>query len=378
MSTRLRILYYAHTLRSDWNNGNAHFLRGLLRALAAMGHTVVAYEPEREWSLNNLLEESSGARSLAQFGQTYSELDVRTYPVSQLSASGAVREQIEAAGGADVVILHEWNPPELAQALLGAREALGYKLLFHDTHHRASSSPDAFAKLGLDRFNGVLAFGEALRSIYRERFGIDRVWTLHEAADTTVFHPLPLIERKRDLLWVGNWGDNERSAEIRDYLLTPAAALLCTGELESATIYGVRYPPEGRAALQEASVQYGGYLPNLDAPAAYATAALTVHVPRQQYSQVMTGIPTIRVFEALACGIPIISAPWQDTEHLFRKGDLLFARSGAEMEAAMRAVLNDGDVAAAQVQRARETVLTRHTCVHRAQELTAICEKVLA
>ena len=46
---------------------------------------------------------------------------------------------------------------------------------------------------------------------------------------------------------------------------------------------------------------------------------LTVHIPRQQYTRAMTGIPTIRVFEALACGIPLISAPWSDTEHLFAR-----------------------------------------------------------
>ncbi len=84
-------------------------------------------------------------------------------------------------------------------------------------------------------------------------------------------------------------------------------------------------------ALKQAGVDYGGYLPNLEAPRVYAESRLTVHIPRQQYTHAMTGIPTIRVFEALACGIPLISAPWQDTEGLFREGDFAWASTCAEM-----------------------------------------------
>ena len=73
-------------------------------------------------------------------------------------------------------------------------------------------------------------------------------------------------------------------------------------------------------ALQDAGVEYRGYLPNLDAPATYAERAHGAY-SAAQYTRAMNGIPTIRVFEALACGIPLISAPWSDTEHLFREGD---------------------------------------------------------
>jgi spore maturation protein CgeB len=91
----------------------------------------------------------------------------------------------------------------------------------------------------------------------------------------------------------------------------------------------------------------------------------------------MKGIPTIRVFEALACGIPLVSAPWQDTEALFRPSDFRWAHSTNEMEAALRLLLTNRAAAEEQVTRGRETVLARHTCDHRAQELTEICEEVL-
>ena len=138
----------------------------------------------------------------------------------------------------------------------------------------------------------------------------------------------------------------------------------------------MRYPQEGLDALREAHVLYGGYLPNLDAPQVYAAARLTVHVPRQQYTFAMDGIPTIRVFEALACGIPLVSAPWRDTEHLFRPGDFRMVHSTAEMTEAMHALLSDPVMAAEQAHRGLETVLTHHTCPHRAQELISICEEL--
>jgi spore maturation protein CgeB len=139
----------------------------------------------------------------------------------------------------------------------------------------------------------------------------------------------------------------------------------------------VRYPNEALTALKDAGVCYGGYLANLDAPAIFACASATVHVPRQQYTSAMMGIPTIRVFEALACGIPLVSAPWEDTEGLFREGDFRYASNTAQMTHELRLLLTDKAAAEDQAARGLETVLARHTCVHRAEELTAICEEVL-
>lgn len=367
---KLSVAYLAHSLRSDWNNGNAHFLRGLMRAMSALGHQVTVMEPKAEWSINNLGTESLGAKSLANFSRTYPDIHIEPY-VANCSA-----EQLqERLRNMDIVILHEWNRPELAQSLLQLRGKSGFRLLFHDTHHRASSSPEQIERFGLNRFDGVLAFGAALRDIYRDRFGIHRVWVLHEAADTTVFDPRPTHPKTTDVVWIGNWGDGERTVEIEEFLLKPAAELANQAKF---SVYGVRYPPDGLEALRRADVHYGGYLPNLDSPSIYAAARLTVHIPRQQYVSAMAGIPTIRVFEALACGIPLISAPWQDSEHLFRPGDFCFAQNGAEMTKTIRQLLNDPAAAAEQAQRGRETLLKRHTCDHRARELTCICEELLA
>lgn len=364
MSRRFRVAYFAHSLRSDWNNGNAHFLRGLMRALGQAGHEVTTFEPANGWSIENLREEPLGEASLAQFAAVYPDLAITSY---QSDADWRA-----ALAGFDLVLLHEWNSPELAAALLAIRSELGFKLLFHDTHHRASSSPEQIELFGIARFDGVLAFGDSLAALYRERFGLGRVWTLHEAADASVFQPIE-AEPELDGVWIGNWGEGERSQEIRRFLLEPAARLAP----RRFTIYGVRYPQTGLDALGAAQVHYGGYLPNLEAPRMYASARLTMHIPRQQYSGAMTGIPTIRVFEALACGIPLISAPWRDTEALFRPGDFWSVSSGAEAHEAMRTLLAEPDVARAQAERGRATVLAHHTCTHRARELTQIFEDLL-
>lgn len=370
MSRKLSIAYLAHSLRSDWNNGNAHFLRGLMREMRELGHDAVVFEPRVEWSIENLAREAHGEEALRQFEAVYPTLRIELYEPGPISDLGVWRQRL---GGFDVVILHEWNPPELAEALLELRGELGFRLLFHDTHHRASSCPQQIRLFGLDKFDGVVAFGEVLRTIYRDRFGMARVWTLHEAADVRVFTPIEETAKQQDIVWIGNWGDDERRQEIRKFLLQPAAAL----PERSVTVYGVRYPDEGVRELTQARVSYAGYLPNLEARRAYSKSWLTVHIPRQQYAREMSGIPTIRVFEALACGIPLVSAPWRDTEGLFREGDFAFAHDSEEMQSAINRLLDNPAEAAAQAQRGRETVLKRHTCAHRAAELSEICEEVL-
>ncbi len=92
----------------------------------------------------------------------------------------------------------------------------------------------------------------------------------------------------------------------------------------------------------------------------------------------MTGIPTIRVFEALACGIPLISAPWQDTESLFRPGDSHICNQLRQMQSAIANLLANPSAAADQAARGLETILAHHTCDHRAQQLTSICEDLLS
>ena len=92
--------------------------------------------------------------------------------------------------GADLVIVHEWNAPELVAAIGRLRANGGrFTLLFHDTHHRAVSEPEAMRAYDLTDYDGVLAFGETLAEVYRGWGWRGRVWTWHEAADLRRFPP---------------------------------------------------------------------------------------------------------------------------------------------------------------------------------------------
>ena len=360
----MKVVYFTHSLRSCWNHGNAHFLRGVLRELALRGHAVEAFEPEGAWSLANLLADA-GEAGLDAYRAAYPELRSTVY--------GADADPAALVDGADVVIVHEWNDPALVAALGRLRARGGrFALLFHDTHHRAVSDPDAMRAFDLDGYDGVLAFGEALSEVYRTWGWEGRVFTWHEAADTRLFRP-PEVESEREgLVWIGNWGDDERSAELERYLFRPARD---TGL--PLDLYGVRYPDAARATLERYGVRYHGWTPNAAAPALFARHLATVHVPRRFYAETLPGIPTIRVFEALACGIPLLSAPWRDDEGLFRPGeDFLFAVNEASMHDALVAMREDAELRAALVRQGLETIRARHTCTHRVDELMAVLARL--
>ncbi len=125
------------------------------------------------------------------------------------------------------------------------------------------------------------------------------------------------------------------------------------------------------------SIQYSGWLPNFEAPRTFAEHKVTVHVRRRPYVKALPGIPTIRPFEALASGIPLISSPWDDVEGLFRPGrDFLFAHIGTKMKRYLRLVLNESEVAQSLARSGLETIRARHTCAHRVDELLAIHEEL--
>lgn len=218
----------------------------------------------------------------------------------------------EELEGMDLVVVHEWNSPEVVQGIGRTRAASKrFRLLFHDTHHRSVTNPGEMEKYDLSEYDVVLAFGETIRDIYLERDWAARAWTWHEAADTRDFRPIRL-EKEGDAVWIGNWGDGERTAELGMFLLEPVAELGLRGRA-----YGVRYPREAREALGRARIGYGGWLPNYRAPQAFARFRFTVHIPRRPHVLALPGIPTIRPFEAMACGIPLICSPWEDSENLF-------------------------------------------------------------
>jgi spore maturation protein CgeB len=355
----MRYVIFCHSLASCWNHGNVHFLRGIARELLQRKHQVIVYEPADGWSRTNLTRDH-GEAALAEGARVVPGVEIRPYRKETLDVA-------EAAHQADVILVHEWTDPEVVTRLGQHRAGGGrYLLFFHDTHHRAVTARDELQRFDLDGYDAVLAFGEVLRQVYLDHGWGRRAFTWHEAADTWLFHPKPLA-KEHDLIWIGNWGDGERDEELRRFLLQPVHQLGLEG-----CVFGVRYPEDLQEQLRSHGLNYGGWVPNHRVADYFARARVTLHVPRRPYVEALPGIPTIRVFEALACGIPLISAPWEDAEGLFPAGCYLKARNADDMAAALRLILQDRDRAREISEKGRQAILARHTCRHRVQELEQI------
>ena len=269
----MRLVLYTHSLVSDWNHGNAHFLRGVLRELQARGHGTLALEPEDGWSRQNLVA-SHGAEPIARFHRTFPELAVQSY--------GSGFDHAAAVDDADVVLVHEWTDPALIAQLGTLRRNGGrFTLLFHDTHHRAISNEATIAgsrAAGLRRHPGVRR--GAARALSEARLGPPGVHLARGGRHAAVPSARACVAAQSDLVWIGNWGDGERAQELREFLLEPSRRLGLTG-----TVRGVRYPEAALAALSATALRYGGWIANAEVPAAFAAHRVTVHVPRAPMSR---------------------------------------------------------------------------------------------
>jgi spore maturation protein CgeB len=357
----MNVVMFYHSVISDWNHGNAHFLRGVASELQRRGHDVRIYEPEDNWSLQNLTREH-GYEPVHQFHKSFPHLRSTLYREDRLDPDRVLH-------AADLVLVHEWNSHRLV-ADIGAhrRRNPRYTLLFHDTHHRCVSDAASMARYDLSYYDGALVFGRVMRDIYLAYGWVRDAWVWHEAADAQWFRPAGPRKKKTDLVWIGNWGDDEREEELREFLIEPVQRLGLTAE-----VYGVRYPESARRLLDWAGIAYRGWLPNFEVPQVFAEARLTIHVPRRPYTLQLPGIPTIRPFEALACGIPLLSAPWQDYEGLFRPGrDYLVVHDADEMVHGIESVLASPDEARSLAWHGLDSIRSRHTCAHRVDQLLRI------
>src|ERR1051325_11615227 len=105
----MNFAFFYHSLLSDWNHGNAHFLRGIVSDLQQRGHQVTVYEPENSWSLQNLRAEHADA-PIRSVRAAYPNLESRRYSLESFDLKTAIQ-------GMDVVVVHEWNAPALVSRL---------------------------------------------------------------------------------------------------------------------------------------------------------------------------------------------------------------------------------------------------------------------
>ena len=131
----MRVVVFCHSLVSDWNHGNAHFLRGVVQELIARGDDVRVFEPAGGWSVANLVQDH-GRTALDAFHRAYPHLRSEQYEPASLDLDAAT-------AAADLVLVHEWTEHNLVARIGAHRAARGaYVLLFHDTHHRSRTTLD--------------------------------------------------------------------------------------------------------------------------------------------------------------------------------------------------------------------------------------------
>src|ERR1700730_2469346 len=373
----MRFVLFYHPLISDWNHASAHVLRGVASELLSQGHSARIFEPADGWSLHNLREQG-GEGVIKEFHATYPQLRSCFYDPLGIDLDAALAD-------AEVVIAHEWNDPALLRRLGDHRaHTLSYELLFHDAPHRSLQQPLEMRSCVLSRYDGVLASSDGLRRMYEARGWVANVWTWRDAVDTRLFRPWSGAGSPRhdqgqgdavpslDLIWMGAWGSAERASELDEFLIEPIRALGLR-----ARFYGARYPKEALSTLRAAGIDYGGWIPDFAIPAVLSGGRFTVNVTRRMRADGLPHTPAIRVLEALACGVPVVTAPWDECEQMFTPDvDLLVARDGSDMERRMVALHSDPEFARFIGANGYQTVVSRHTCEHRVQELLAICREL--
>jgi spore maturation protein CgeB len=359
----MKIVMFYHSLVSDWNHGNAHFLRGIASEFILRGYKVEVWEGENSWSRKNLIKDT-GSDKIDEFRKYYPLLTPRFYNDDQPELESIVED-------ADIVILHEWNEHSLVASAGRLKKKYGYKLFFHDTHHRSVTEEEKMKDYDLSEYDGVVAFGDIIRDKYLENGWTKKAWTIHEAADINVFYPQITGKFEGDIVWVGNWGDEERSEEIREFLIKPIKDLKL-----KCSVYGVRYPDSAVNELNKAGIKYKGWIANYKVPELFGRYKITIHIPRGPYVKALPGIPTIRPFEAMASGIPLISTSWDDKENLFTPGkDFIFVSDVNEMKENIQELLNSSIKREELSTHALNTIRTRHSCVHRVNQFCKIFEE---
>ena len=346
----MKIVIFGLTVSSTWGNGHATLWRALCSALVRRGHRVVFFEHDVPYYAENrdMNELSGGALKLFR---DWSEV-----------VGEAERELADADAG----LVTSFCPHGVAatELLLGSRAACKafYDLDTPITLARLGSCETTpwIGPRGLRDFDLVLSFtgGRALDEL-RTRLGARRVVPLYGSVDPNVHRPVaPVAHFRADMSYLGTYA-RDRQAELEALFVDPARRL----RAKRFVIAGAQYPHDFPWCD---NIFFVRHLPAAEHPAFFSSSRLTLNVTREPMAA-MGYCPSGRLFEAAACGCPILSDEWEGIDAFYEPGhELLIARSTVDTLAAM-------DVDDAQLRRiaaaARERTLSEHTADHRAGEL---------
>jgi spore maturation protein CgeB len=344
----LDIVIFGLAMSSAWGNGHATTYRALSRALAARGHRVRFFERDVPWYAAN--------RDLPDPHYCQLQLYSRIADLEQ-----HFPEDIPA----DLVILGSFVPQGAALAEWILPRCCGLTA-FYDI-----DTPVTVAKLErgecdylnaslVPRFDLYLSFsGGPILKRLQNQFGALRPRAFYCSVEPRDYYPVPQTLKRYDLGYLGTYSADRQPA-LERLLLEPAREW-SKGRFAVA---GAQYPDSIR---WPANVERTDHL----APDAhrdfYNSQRLTLNVTRAD--MIASGYsPSVRLFEAAACGVPIMTDEWNGLDEFFKPGrDILFARSTRDALSCLREL--DAETLRLIGACARARVLARHTAAHRAQEL---------
>jgi spore maturation protein CgeB len=352
----LKIAILGLSITSSWGNGHATTYRGLVRELTALGHDVLFLERDTEWYASNrdLPHPPYGRTELYS---TLAELKDRF--------AGDIRD-------ADFVIVGSYVDEGIAIGEWVTRIAGGITA-FYDI-----DTPVTIARLvkgGVDylaadlipRYQMYLSFtGGPILDYLERHYGSPMARPLYCSVDATLYFP-EARELKWHLGYMGTYSDDRQPT--LDRLLLEPARRWSDGRF---VVAGPQYP---RRLRWPKNVKRFTHLPPGKHRAFYNSQQYTLNVTRA--NMIAAGYsPSVRLFEAAACGTPIISDAWAGLDTFFEPGkEILVAQSSDEIEAYLKEIPERDRRRIGA--RARERVLARHTARHRALELEGYAFEVL-
>jgi spore maturation protein CgeB len=253
--------------------------------------------------------------------------------------------------------------PAASDAVLGSavRRSVFYDLDTPVTLERLRAGEIApyLPPAGLAGFDLVLSYtgGRALQEL-RTRLGARQVAALYGSVDPDLHRPCAPAAERADLSYLGTWAA-DRQETLERLFVEPARR----ASDRRFVIGGAQYPDH---FPWSANIYFKRHLPPAEHPAFYAASRITLNVTRRAMAE-MGFCPSGRLFEAAACGAPLLSDDWEGLGEFYTPGaEILVARDG---EDTLRAIDRSDDELAAMARNARTRTLDEHTAAHRAREL---------
>jgi spore maturation protein CgeB len=350
----MRFVIFGLTVSSSWGNGHATLWRGLARALARRGHHIVFFERDVPYYAANrdLTEIPGGELVLYEHWR-----DVLPRARRELAA-------------ADVAMVTSYCPDGVAATSLIGDEGSRARSVFYDMdtpvtleNVRAGNEVAYLGPRGLRDFDLVLSYtgGPSLDEL-RVLLGARRVHTLYGHVDPAVHHRVPPRDNYVcSLSYLGTYAA-DRQAALEELFIVPARRL----PRHDFVIGGAQYPA---AFPWTPNIRFVRHMPPPEHPAFFSSSRFTLNVTRRAMAE-NGWCPSGRLFEAAACGTPVITDAWPGLEEFFVPGrELIVARTTEDTVAALE--LDDGQVARIAAA-ARERVLADHTSDRRAEQLEAL------